>query len=225
MPSLVGSEMCIRDSSNRWASAAAVPVSLRRDTTLPACSYVFTIGKFRRWWYSGPPCSTFGGWRLFPTGPPLCPALECWSSSQPAPREQRPVPISSPMKLHRSLLFASSRDSRVFVSPVQPALFPGSPRTDGFHRLDYRSHRVGNKAECPKEQTHRLGSQLSIPHITPIARNDTKLSYLKRPNEHACLPACLLASSLARWLACSLARWPADSLPLLACDCCSSLRV
>ena len=23
-----------------------------------------------------------------------------------------------------------------------------------------------------------------VPHITPIARNDTKLSYLKRPNEH-----------------------------------------
>ena len=36
------------------------------------------------------------------------------------------------MKLHQSLLFASSR---VFVSPVQPALLPGSPRTDGFHGL------------------------------------------------------------------------------------------
>ena len=27
--------------------------------------------------------------------------------------------------------------------------------------LDYRSHRVGNKAECPKEQTYQLDSQLS----------------------------------------------------------------
>ena len=32
---------------------------------------------------------------------------------------------------------------------------------DGFHSLDYRSHSVGNKAECPKEQTHQLDSQLS----------------------------------------------------------------
>ena len=108
--------------------------SFRRDTTLPAPSYAFfAIGKFRRWWYSSPPCSTFGGWRLFPTGLPLCPALECWYSFQPAPREQGPAPISSPMKLHRSLLFASSR---VFVSPVQPALLLGSPRIDGFHVLN-----------------------------------------------------------------------------------------
>ena len=62
----------------------------------------------------------------------LVPRLRCWSSSQPAHREQGPAPISSPMKLHRSLLFASSR---VFVSPVQPALLPDSPRTDGFRVL------------------------------------------------------------------------------------------
>ena len=86
---------CPRLNSNRGASAAAVLVSLRRDTTLPACSYAFTIGKFRRC-FSSPPCSTFGGWRLFPTGLPSCPALECWSSSQPAPREQGPAPTSSP---------------------------------------------------------------------------------------------------------------------------------
>ena len=120
---------CPRLYSHRGASAAAVLLSFRRDTTLPACSHTFTIGKFRRWWYSSPPCNTLDGWRLFPTGLPLCPALECWSSSQPAPREQDPAPISSPMKLHRSLLFASSR---VFLSPVQPALLPGSPRIDGF---------------------------------------------------------------------------------------------
>ena len=56
-------------------SAAAVLASSGRDTTLPACSYAFTIGKFRRWWYSNPPCSTFGGWRLIPTGLPLFLAL------------------------------------------------------------------------------------------------------------------------------------------------------
>ena len=61
--------------------------------------------------------------------------------------------------MHPSPLTVSS--SRVFVSPVQPALLPGSPRIDGFHSLDYPSHRVVNKAECPKEQTHQLGSQLS----------------------------------------------------------------
>ena len=34
----------------------------------------------------------------------LVPRLRCWSSSQPAHREQGPAPISSTMKLHRSLL-------------------------------------------------------------------------------------------------------------------------
>ena len=38
----------------------------------------------------------------------------------------------------------------VFVSPVQPALLPGSPRTHVFHVFDYRSHsRVGDEAESP----------------------------------------------------------------------------
>ena len=72
------------------------------------------------------------GWRLLPTGYPLCPALEWWYSSQPGPRDQGPAPISSPVKLHGSLQFASSR---VFASPVQPALLPGSLHIDGFHVL------------------------------------------------------------------------------------------
>ena len=42
----------------------------------PCVHYAFTIGKFRRWWYSSPPCSTFGGWRLIPAGFPFCPALD-----------------------------------------------------------------------------------------------------------------------------------------------------
>ena len=95
-----------------------------------------------------------------PTGLSLCLAVDaaCIHVNQLAHREQGPVPISSPMKLHRSLLLASFR---VFISPVQTALLPGSPRIDGFCSLDYRSHRVGNKAECPKEQTHQLGNQFS----------------------------------------------------------------
>ena len=53
----------------------------RRDTTLPACSYAFTIGTFRRWWYSSPPCCTaMDAHRTL-----LVPRLGlCWSSSQPA---------------------------------------------------------------------------------------------------------------------------------------------
>ena len=59
---------CPRLHSHRGASAAAVVPRFRRDTTLPA-------EKFRRWWYSSPPCNTFGRWRLIPAGLPLCPAL------------------------------------------------------------------------------------------------------------------------------------------------------
>ena len=62
--------------SHRGASAAAVLPSFRMDTTLPACSHAFTMGEFRRWWYSSPPYSTSGGWRSIPTGLPLCFALE-----------------------------------------------------------------------------------------------------------------------------------------------------
>ena len=111
-----------------------------------------------------------GGRRLMPTGLSLCLALDDAGLhfNQLAHREQGPAPTSSPMKLHRSPLFASSR---VFVSPVQPALLPGSPRIDAFNSLDRRSHRVGNKAECPKEQAHRLGSQLSnTPYYADIPK-------------------------------------------------------
>ena len=125
---------CPRLHSHRGASSAAVLASLRRDTTLPACSYACTIGKFRRWWYSSPPCCTGGGRRLMPTGLSLCLALDDAGLhlNQLTHRDEGPAPISSPMKLHQGLFFAFSR---VFVSPVQPALLPGSPRTDGFHVL------------------------------------------------------------------------------------------
>ena len=49
----------------------------------------------------------------------------------------------------------------VFVSPVQPALLPGSPRTDVFHVLIIGLQQGRDKEQCPKEQTHQLGSQLS----------------------------------------------------------------
>ena len=49
---------------------------------------------------------------------PLLPRARGWSSSQPAHREQGPVSISSPMKLHRSLLSSCG----VFESPMQSAL-------------------------------------------------------------------------------------------------------
>ena len=43
-----------------------------------------------------------------PRRTPLVPRARCWSSSQPAHREQGPALISSPTTLHRRLLFASS---------------------------------------------------------------------------------------------------------------------
>ena len=56
---------------------------------------------------------------------------------------------------------------------------PGHSTYRWFSCLDYRSHRARSKAECPKEQTHYSSSAVNsqIPHITPIARNNTKLSY------------------------------------------------
>ena len=63
---------CPRLNSHRGASAAAVLPSVRRDTTLPACSYAFTIGKFRRWGHSSHPCSTLVG-DCYPPGTPCAP--------------------------------------------------------------------------------------------------------------------------------------------------------
>ena len=67
---------CPRVYLHHGASAAGILPSFHRDTAVPACSYSFTIGQFRRWWYSSHPCSTSGGWRLIPTGLPLYLALE-----------------------------------------------------------------------------------------------------------------------------------------------------
>ena len=69
-----------------------------------------------------------------PTGLSLCLTLgdAGLHLNQLVHQQQGPAPIYSPMKLHRSVLFATSK---VFVSPVQPALLPDSPRTDGFRVL------------------------------------------------------------------------------------------
>ena len=75
-PFRYGQRGCPRLYSHRGASADDVRPSVRGDTALPACSYAFTIGKFRRWWYSSPLCSAFCGWQLIPAGLPLCPALD-----------------------------------------------------------------------------------------------------------------------------------------------------
>ena len=61
----------------------------------------------------------------------------------------QPLDIKSSMN-YITWIYTWNPPESVFVSPVQPALLPGSPRTDGFHVFDYRSHsRVGNKAESP----------------------------------------------------------------------------
>ena len=50
---------------------------------------------------------------------------------------------------------------RVVVSLVQPALFPGSPRKDGFHVLIIGHPQGRDKEEWRDEQIHQLGNQLS----------------------------------------------------------------
>ena len=159
---------CPRFYSHRGASAAAVLVSLRRDTTLSACSYAFIIGQFRRWWYSSPPCSTFGGRRLLPNGLPCAPRSNVGLHLNQL-LESKAL-LQYPLKLHWSLRFASSR---VSVSPVQPALLPGSPRTDGFHVLiiDLPQGRDKQSDEMSKYTSSVTNSQ--VPPIAALARNDT----------------------------------------------------
>ena len=61
----------------------------------------------------------------------------------------------------------------MFVSPVQPALLPGSPRTNGFHVLIIGLPQGRDKEERRDEQIHQLGNRLSdTPYYAP-ARNDT----------------------------------------------------
>ena len=61
----------------------------------------------------------------------------------------------------------------IFVSPVQPALLPGSPRTDGFHVLSIDLHRVGTSKSDEISKYTSSATSSHIPHITPLARNDT----------------------------------------------------
>ena len=57
----------------------------------------------------------------------------------------------------------TTESSRVpmFVSPVQPALLPGSPHTDGFHVLIIGLPQGREQGRVLEEQIHQLGSQLS----------------------------------------------------------------
>ena len=133
--------LCLPASAEYHPPCAQPRLHHRRVRTM----VVFTIGEFRRWWYNSPPWCTSGGWRLIPTGLTLVARIRGWSSSQPAHREQGLVPLSSPIKLHRSLLFFSSR---VFVSPMQSVLTPGQSTDRWFSCLVLLiSHRVGDKAE------------------------------------------------------------------------------
>ena len=65
---------CPRSCFRRRTSTAAVLPSICRSITLPACNHASTIGTTV--WHSTPPCCTGGGWRLMPTGLPLCLAFE-----------------------------------------------------------------------------------------------------------------------------------------------------
>ena len=49
----------------------------------------------------------------------------------------------------------------MLVSPVQPTLLPGSPRTDGFYVLIIDLPQGRDKEEWRDEQIHQLGNQLS----------------------------------------------------------------
>ena len=124
---------CPRLYSHGGASAAAVRPNFRRDTILPV-QLRLHHRKVPTMVVQQPSLQHLRWVAIDPRRTPLVPRARCWSSSQPAHREQGPAPISSPMKLHRSLLFASSR---VFVSPVQSARLPGSPRINGFHVFNW----------------------------------------------------------------------------------------
>ena len=51
----------------------------------------------------------------------------------------------------------------LFVSPVQPALLPGSPRIDGFHVLIIGLPQYRDKEERRDEQIHQLGNHPMYP--------------------------------------------------------------
>ena len=86
---------------------------------------------------------------------------------------------------------------------MQSVLLQGSPRLNGFHTLDYWSHRVGNKAECPKEQTHQLSSQLSnTPYFADSPKRHVTVIIEKNEQCQACKISRLTV------------RWPIISMPL-----------
>ena len=81
---------------------------------------------------------------IVPHWTPLVPRARCWSSPQPAHREQGPAPISPPMKLHRSLL-----SSHLLESVRKPHEICHYSRAVNaytvFMSLSLVSHRVGSR--------------------------------------------------------------------------------
>ena len=137
----MGSEMCIRDrcyclgsSLLRKESGRVFVVPLQLDIFVP----VRDIGILRIMWMLTSERLCGDARCHF-----CCPYL-CWEIIINDLNHQ----IICPGVL--TTLLGADEHSRVFVSPVQPALLPSSPRTDGFHVFDYQSHsRVRNKAESP----------------------------------------------------------------------------
>ena len=145
----MGSEMCIRDSQytstvGLWLlldfpACAGTPPSPRAATPSPSES------------------SDDDGTAALPaapvvvcscTPPDLVPRVGGWSSSQAAHREQGPVPIRSPVKLHRSVL---SFHLECLQAPGDQPRLQCSLWVNVFHVMYYWSPTGRDKAERPRE--------------------------------------------------------------------------
>jgi len=109
---------------------------------------------------------------------PLVLRARGWSASQPAHREQGPVPISSPMKLNRSVLILLECS---YVPCNLPSL-PGSLRIYGFHILIISLPQGRDKDRWPHGKTHQLSSQVS--NIFPSWGNLPLQSYWTLSCDH-----------------------------------------
>ena len=176
--SATAANFCPRSCSRHATSAAAVPACFRRiSPSLRVATSLLSESSddrnvqhssilHRRW-------VAIDAHRTF-----LVPRVRGWSSSQPAHRAQGPVLISSwYMKLHRSLLIASSR---VFVSSVQSALLPGSPRIHGFRVLI-----IGLPQGRGKEESLRDNLRVATWLKTPAQQSISNTPYLvDSPKRH-----------------------------------------
>ena len=124
-------------------------------------------------WHSNLPCRTSGGWRLMPTGLPLCLTLETGLGSrlvfQPAYREQGFVPINWPMKLHRSLLLSS----RVLISPIQSVPLPGSLLINSFLSVCVIALPLGRDKDESNHMSEQTSSAINLKY--PILYSPKRL--------------------------------------------------